>query len=90
MSPEDGRDSAFLDQVEPGVKRDHANVRHRHTLGQRIFVVEREACVYLVPFVEDEHTVRPYCSLRKTTTRVNPAKLNKRNLVVCDTPIAAR
>jgi hypothetical protein len=25
--------------------------------GQRIFVVEREDYVYLVPFVEDEHTV---------------------------------
>jgi uncharacterized DUF497 family protein len=25
--------------------------------GQRIFVVRREAYVYLVPFVEDEHTV---------------------------------
>ena len=25
--------------------------------GQRIFVVWREGCVYLVPFVEDEHTV---------------------------------
>ena len=24
---------------------------------QRIFVVRREDCVYLVPFVEDEHTV---------------------------------
>ena len=28
----------------------------RHA-GQRIFVVEREDYVYLVPFVEDEHTV---------------------------------
>ena len=25
--------------------------------GQRIFVVQREDYVYLVPFVEDEHTV---------------------------------
>jgi hypothetical protein len=25
--------------------------------GQRIFVVQREAYVYLVPFVEDEHTL---------------------------------
>ncbi len=25
--------------------------------GQRIFVVRREECVYLVPFVEDKHTV---------------------------------
>jgi hypothetical protein len=25
--------------------------------GQRLFVVQREDCVYLVPFVEDEHTV---------------------------------
>jgi uncharacterized DUF497 family protein len=25
--------------------------------GQRIFVVRREDCVYLVPFVEDAHTV---------------------------------
>jgi uncharacterized DUF497 family protein len=27
--------------------------------GQRIFVVRREDYVYLVPFVEDEHTVFP-------------------------------
>jgi hypothetical protein len=26
-------------------------------VGQRVFVVRREAYVYLVPFVEDEHTV---------------------------------
>ena len=25
--------------------------------GQRLFVVQREECVYLVPFVEDEHSV---------------------------------
>ena len=28
-----------------------------HYAGQRIFVVRREDYVYLVPFVEDEHTV---------------------------------
>jgi uncharacterized DUF497 family protein len=37
--------------------------------GQRIFVVRREDCVYLVPFVEDEHTVFPKTIIpsRKTT-----------------------
>lgn len=34
---------------------DHPN-RGRYA-GQRMFIVRREAYVYLVPFVEDEHTV---------------------------------
>jgi hypothetical protein len=34
---------------------EHPN-RDRHA-GQRIFVVQRDEYVYLVPFVEDEHTV---------------------------------
>ena len=33
---------------------EHPNPDH---LGQRIFVVQREDYVFLVPFVEDEHTV---------------------------------
>jgi len=37
--------------------------------GQRIFVVRREDQVYLVPFVEDEHTVflKPIIPSRKAT-----------------------
>ena len=37
------------------VQRVHPNPRRY--AGQRIFVVRREDYVYLVPFVEDEHTV---------------------------------
>lgn len=39
--------------------------------GQRIFVVQREAYVYLVPFVEDEHEVvlKTIIPSRKATTR---------------------
>jgi len=38
--------------------------------GQRIFVIRREDYVYLVPFVEDEHTVfqKTIVPSRKTTT----------------------
>ncbi len=41
---------------------DLANASYRHPdryAGQRLFVVRREHYVYLVPFVEDEHTVLP-------------------------------
>ena len=34
---------------------EHPN--HERYAGQRIFVVRREDYVYLVPFIEDEHTV---------------------------------
>jgi hypothetical protein len=33
------------------------NTRPERYAGQRIFVVPRDDYVYLVPFVEDEHTV---------------------------------
>jgi hypothetical protein len=55
-------------------------------VGQSIFVVRREAYVYLVPFVEDEHTVflrtiiggdpqtgaRSYCLQRRGTPSAQP------------------
>lgn len=39
--------------------------------GQRVFVVQREDDVYLVPFVEDEHTVflKTIIPSRKATTQ---------------------
>jgi hypothetical protein len=47
-----------VDHIERGDLLDileHPN-SHRYA-DQRIFVVRRDECVYLVPFVEDEHTV---------------------------------
>ena len=54
----DAEEKELLDSVERGDLLDileHPNPSRY--AGQRIFVVRREDYVYLVPFVEDEHTV---------------------------------
>jgi hypothetical protein len=55
------RDIGFEDIVFHIERRDLLDILERPNperyAGQRIFVVRREDYVYLVPFVEDEHTV---------------------------------
>ena len=53
----DADEKELLESVERGDLLDILEHPNPDYGGQRIFVVRREDYVYLVPFVEDEHTV---------------------------------